>query len=290
MRCSLCDSKNIEHVFNAHNTHGRFIIDAKVNYKIFRCRGCKSVFIDNIITDEKYYRDNYSLNYYDNDGKNNFLYHFLSSFLIKFSAKNKEGIILDFSGNKNKKMSILDFGCGDGSFLSNLDKNRFDIYGVEINPEGVKICLEKNLRVYDQDILKIDFKEKKFDIITLWHVVEHIKNPIQVFNKLNNLLEKDGILLISTPNTDGIGFKYGKGDWFHLDSPRHLILYNEKSLKKLCLMTNFKIIKIKNGFYEFPLDLFWSLKKWHIHFLLLPFYLLLKIIKPETLTIICKKI
>lgn len=286
--CKLCGSKKTRYIFEGYNSHGRHIIDKNSNYRLFKCSDCGAVFAEDIKVDEIYYQKHYSLNYY-NENKDNFLYNLLSSILIYISAKKKERNILN-SFNNNKMLSVLDIGCGDGSFLSGLDNKKFNTYGVEINPEGIKHCQKKGLKIFDQDLLKIDFAEKKFDIITLWHVLEHIENSIQILNRINNILKKDGILILSTPNTDSFGFRHGGKKWFHLDLPRHLVLYNEKSLKKLLKLSNFEIIKIRNDHYEFPLDLFWSLKKGPVYFLLLPFYLFLKIFKSETLTIICKKI
>lgn len=106
---------------------------------------------------------------------------------------------------------------------------------------------------------------------------------------IKRILKKDGILVISTPNTDCLGFKYGKSHWFHLDVPRHLILYNRKSLEYLLNKAGFKIIREKNIFYDFPLDLFWSIRKSWMKYFIYPFYPIFKYLSKETLLFICKK-
>lgn len=287
MQCILCGSKNTAHFLDSRNTHGRNEIDAKAFYKMYRCFDCRSVFLGDITIDERYYRENYDVGYYDTSGGS--LRDFLTDRLTKFSAHQKEKMLLGYFRGNKRKLSILDIGCGEGSFLSSLDKKTFDTYGLEINPEGADICIKKNLKVYTQNIFNVDFKGKKFDIITMWHVLEHLNNPIETAKRIGELLDKDGILAISTPNENSFGFKYGKSDWFHLDSPRHLVIYNKTSLNKLFRLSGFKIIDIRNEFYEYPLDLFWSIRNSSAKFIFLPLYPLIKIAKSETLTVICKK-
>lgn len=288
MNCRLCGSKNIRYLLCTKNTHGRYMLNKKAKYKIFRCLDCQCVFIGNIIVDERYYKKNYDLGYYVTNKQGN-LSTLISDLLMRFSASYKEKVILKFSKNDGEKISILDVGCGEGSFLSNLNKNLFEANGLEINKEGADICQKKNLKVYRQNLQNTDFKEKKFDVITLWHVLEHLDDPISTLKKASDILNKNGILLLSTPNTDSLGFRYGKNNWFHMDSPRHLVLYNEKSIRKLTELADFDIIKIKSEYFEYPLDLFWSLKKYYANYLSLPLYPIIKILKPETLIIVCKK-
>ena len=189
-----------------------------------------------------------------------------------------------------RKISILDIGCGEGNFLSYLDSKKFDKTGIEINNEGYKATKIKGINVFNQDISGVNFDGKKFDVISLWHVLEHIKEPKLLFENIKKNLNNNGIVIFQIPNTGSIGFKYGKKNWFHMDSPRHLMLYNIKSVKKLCELTGFKIVSIKNEFYDYPLDLFWSIRKSSIKFLVYPLYPMFKFFSKEHLTFICKKI
>ena len=115
----------------------------------------------------------------------------------------------------DKKWKILDIGCGNGDFLSKLDSSRVERYGIEINKRGCEMCLRRGLRAYNQELTNIDFQDKKFDVITLWHVLEHTEKPMELLNKIYQILKKDGVLAFITPNTDSFGFKWGKENWFH---------------------------------------------------------------------------
>jgi 2-polyprenyl-3-methyl-5-hydroxy-6-metoxy-1,4-benzoquinol methylase len=201
----------------------------------------------------------------------------------------KESRILKFvSCPANAKLKILDIGCGSGEFLAGIDSDRFEKYGLEINLEGVDKCREKNIEVINRDIKNSGFNTGSFDVITMWHVLEHLDKPVDLLLEVRRILKSNGVLVISTPNTDSLGFRYGRDNWFHLDSPRHLILYNFKSLEYLLRRTGFKIIEKRNTFYDFPLDLFWSLRKSRARYFIYPLYPIFKIISKETILLICR--
>lgn len=289
--CILCNSEKIKKIFCPFNTHGRNIINQKEKFDLYKCIECMSIFIGHIVIDEEYYKKYYNIGYYNENKimRKNFISNILC--ISKFSNNMKEKFILkSFKNINNNTLSILDVGCGSGNFLSSLDNNKFDKRGIEINPEGFRICISRGLQVYNQAITKIDFQDKKFHVITLWHVLEHIEKPQELFHKIHEILSEDGVLVFQVPNSDSLGFKYGKEYWFHLDAPRHLIIYNKKSINFLCTKIGFKIVEIRNEFYDYPLDLFWSIRKSPIKFLIYPLYPIVKLFSKESLTVVCKKI
>jgi len=290
MSCNLCGSKNIDFLFYSQNTHGRYILDKKNDFLVSGCQDCGLIFLPEIVINEDYYKKYYEQGYYNQEGKKgNVILNKILIFISSFSLKNKQRIISKITDTPDK-ISILDIGCGAGAFLSYLDSKKFDKTGIEINNEGYEATKIQGINVFNQDISEVNFDGKKFDVISLWHVLEHIKEPKLLFENIKKNLDNNGIVIFQIPNTRSIGFKYGEKNWFHMDSPRHLMLYNIKSVKKLCEITGFEIISIKNEFYDYPLDLFWSIRKSPIKFLIYPLYPFFKIFSKEHLTFICKKI
>jgi len=216
------------------------------------------------------------------------LLHRFLALISRISIQRKELLIHEYYGTKNHRLSILDVGCGSGNFLLGINSTRFNKYGTEINKEAYDICRRKGLRVVLGSIEKIDFK-RKFDVVSLWQVLEHVANPIGLFNKISKVLSSDGLLIFQVPNTDSLGFLYGKDKWFHLDSPRHLFLYNKKSVMALCQQAGFETVAIINEYYDYPLDLFWSIRNSPLKFLIYPLYPFFKLISRESLTFVCKK-
>lgn len=290
MKCKVCGSNKTREILYSINAHGRHIINLKDRFFVSQCGNCQAVFLNNINVNKSYYEKYYKLGYYDKIGieTGNLLDKLLTK-VSNYSISRKAKLIISAAGKKMGKISILDVGCGSGIFLSGLDSLKFDKYGSEINKEGFEICKGRRINVFYGDISKINFGVKKFDVISLWHVLEHVKKPALLFNTIRDLLKPEGVLIFQTPNTDSLGFKIGKKYWFHLDSPRHLILYNNKSLEVLCKLTGFKITGITNEFYDYPLDLFWSVRKSFFRFLIYPLYPIFKLISGEHLTYICVK-
>lgn len=289
--CKVCGSNRIVDIFTSVNAHGRHLISEKDRFVVSRCKSCGVVFLKDVKVNGSYYKKYYELGYYDQASvkKGSLLDKFLD-YISKFSIQRKEKLIRDYTIVKKKRISILDVGCGSGNFLFNLDESRFDRFGTEINQEGFEISQKRGLHVFFGDLDKINFGKKKFDVASLWQVLEHVKEPKKLMGNINRILLPGGIVIFQVPNTDGLGFKIGKKDWFHLDSPRHLILYNPQSVSALCATTGFKIVRIVNEFYDYPLDLFWSMRNSSLRFIIYPLYPIFKLFSQEHLTYICKKV
>lgn len=271
--------------------HGRHLISREDKFLISRCQTCSAVFLAGVKVDKNYFRKYYQLGYYDQKGinSNSLLAKFLA-FLSDISIGRKEGLITESVDHRASKLFILDIGCGSGNFLAGLNSTKFDRFGTEINREGYQLGRERGLKIFLGNLTNIDFGKKKFDVISLWHVLEHVEEPTILFKQISKLLKPKGILILQVPNTDSLGFRFGQKYWFHLDSPRHLILYNPKSVAVLCHRTGFKIKRTINEFYDYPLDLFWSVRKSLVRFLVVPLYPLLKVSSREHLTYICQRV
>ena len=105
------------------------------------------------------------------------------------------------------------------------------------------------------------FPDNYFDVITMWHVFEHIYYPKKELLEIGRILKNSGVFILTIPNIKSIGFKIGRQNWFHLDAPRHLFHYDAKTVAKLIddSRSNLKILGIYFLYMEFPLDLYHSI-------------------------------
>ena len=190
---------------------------------------------------------------------------------------------------KKYTYNVLDIGCGTGKFLSNLDSSVFMKYGVEIHLEGYKQCIQKGIIAYNLPLEDIDFGTTKFDVITLFHVLEHLENPTKIFLAIHSLLVDDGVVMLTVPNNCALGAVLGRENWFHLDSPRHLFIPSARTIEYLANKANLRIIKKSNEFYDYPLDLFWSVKNSKFKYLIYLLYPFFKLFSNESKTFILKK-
>jgi 2-polyprenyl-3-methyl-5-hydroxy-6-metoxy-1,4-benzoquinol methylase/predicted RNA-binding Zn-ribbon protein involved in translation (DUF1610 family) len=132
-----------------------------------------------------------------------------------------------------RRADLLDVGCGTGYFLSVCKKDGWHIEGVEVN-EGARLTAESRTgqSIYPSTDA-IAASGKKFDIITLWHVFEHLHNIHASFVQLKHLLKPDGLLILALPNFASADAEYYREYWAAYDVPRHLSHFSPVSIRLL---------------------------------------------------------
>ncbi|MEH6536864.1 MAG: class I SAM-dependent methyltransferase [Psychroserpens sp.] len=163
-------------------------------------------------------------------------YHFIKSVALKRKLK----LISSFN-SENKK--LLDVGCGTGDFLKVAKDDNWTVSGIEPNKNARAIANQKtNNTVFDIDHL-LKFEPHSFDVITLWHVLEHLpklENHIAVFE---SLLKPNGRLLIAVPNFKSYDANHYKTFWAAYDVPRHLWHFSQESISRLVKPKNMEVEK-----------------------------------------------
>jgi len=172
----------------------------------------------------QYYESDQYISHTDNKkGLIPFLYHIVK----KRSLKNKLSLINSLK--KNDK-SILDIGAGTGDFLSFIQSEFISVKGIEPNQKARELAQEKGISL-EQDLK--DVKGKLFDVITMWHVLEHVPNLEETIRDVESLLKPNGILIIAVPNFYSFDAAYYKNFWAAFDVPRHLWHFSKASMNKL---------------------------------------------------------
>jgi 2-polyprenyl-3-methyl-5-hydroxy-6-metoxy-1,4-benzoquinol methylase len=215
-----------------------------------RCVECGHTHLNALPEDmQKYYaRQQYYS--FKNDGTflivalNNCLF-FLKKTLIKLNIKKSFLFssalypILSIKGI-NKDSTILDYGCGAGHFVKELNalgfsKARgFDLYLEDDISKNGEILLTSNLGA---------LASANWNVITLNHVFEHLEHPVEVLKALRNLLSEKGKMILRFPVIDSFAFEKYKENWVQFDAPRHINLFTRKSIDLVIEKTGgYKII------------------------------------------------
>lgn len=171
------------------------------------------------------------------------VYHAVRS----ISLKKKLGLINSYSSEEKK---LLDIGCGTGDFLQTALENNWVVSGIEPNEQAREISNKKtNNSVFEIDQL-LKFEASSFDVITLWHVLEHLPNLEDHIAIFKTLLKPKGTLIIAVPNYKSYDAKYYKEFWAAYDVPRHLWHFNRNSITSLVSNFDFDVVKTKPMWFD----------------------------------------
>lgn len=164
--------------------------------------------------------------------------------LVKKNAlQSKYKILIQYKNNPK----VLDFGCGTGDFVKFLNLKKINGVGVEPNFQARDIARNKNIQVYEN---VNELENLKFDVITLWHVLEHVPDYQNQIIELKKLLNSNGIIIIAVPNFNSFDAKYYKEFWAAFDVPRHIWHFSKTSINDLANKTNFTLQTIKPMWFD----------------------------------------
>lgn len=246
--CPVCGSLDIE--FSHYLTVPDWLV-SKENFELQQCAECSFVFTSNAPSQETagpYYESEEYVEHTDTKkGLIYGVYHQARKLMLKFK--------LSTIKNFNRGNKILDIGSGSGYFINFMKQNGYDVSGVEISEKAVALCKEKfNINVNSP----LDFLAKKlptdFDIISMWHVFEHVYNFEEYFEIIYNSLKADGKVFVALPNPDCFEAKYYKEYWNGFDTPRHLWHFSPRTFRKFAENRGFKLIAMR----RLPLDPFFN--------------------------------
>jgi 2-polyprenyl-3-methyl-5-hydroxy-6-metoxy-1,4-benzoquinol methylase len=159
--------------------------------------------------------------------------------LVKnYSLKKKINLINSLHPQKGK---ILDIGAGTGDFLAFAKANNWNITGIEPNDKAKSIATSKGVS-FENNIESID--NQQFDVITMWHVLEHVPNVEHQISELKRLLKPNGTIIIAVPNYKSHDAKHYGSFWAAYDVPRHLWHFSKTAIEKLFAKQNMKLVKV----------------------------------------------
>lgn len=166
----------------------------------------------------------------------------------------------EFLKKEIKGKKVLDFGCGNGGFLSFAQKSAQKVVGIELQKSLQNYFAQKNLEIHS-DVSEI---EEEFDFITIFHVLEHIKDPVELLKQLGTKLTAQGEIIIEVPNSnDALITLYKNYDFMNFTYwSCHLFLFNEQTLSDVIEKAGFKINYLKRiQRYGFANHLWWQFMK-----------------------------
>ena len=209
MVCPLCGNNKKVLVYNKLRGNNKFKLDL--------CSSCGLYYLNPFPTKKEinsFYGANYYYDSYVNDGV------FAKKSLLFFESIKKY---------LPKKGISLDVGCSKGFLAYFFKRNGFDAYGIDLSKNACVYAKKIGVKAFPLDLLSFNFN-KKFDVITLIDLLEHVDNPIKLLKKANSLLNDNGVIIISTPNIKSFYSKLSKDNWVGFDLPFHLTYFSKDSI------------------------------------------------------------
>ena len=161
-----------------------------------------------------------------------------------YSLKKKLSLINSFD---TKEKTLLDIGAGTGDFLCTAKDKNWNVAGVEPNTLARSKANKKGIKLYDNLNKVLD---TKFEVITLWHVLEHLPNLENKIDRIVSLLTDNGTLVIAVPNFKSYDAKHYGKYWAAYDVPRHLWHFSKNTIEKLFKKHNIEIVKTKPMLFD----------------------------------------
>lgn len=239
IECFFCKNKRIE------------LKNRNLESNLYRCKKCNTLF-------RKYFLPpftDYSSKYFVEDYKNQYgkTYEEDIENLSRLAKKRIEKIKQFKPHGK-----ILDIGSAMGFFLNEARLNGYETEGIEISEYAYNYCINTlNLNVHNCSLFDFEYREKEYDIITAWYVIEHIYNFESILDKILFSLKDDGILALATPNGYGLSSKYNR-NYFSIVPSDHAFETNPKSLNILLSKYSLRNVSLENQsiYYNRFCDLF----------------------------------
>ena len=260
--CNICNSTKYNKLYAIKSS------ETGATFNLVKCSQCGLVYLNPQPSNEelnKYYREDkyysYTEVFREDQGQLNLIERvkkmFRKQIFLTYGSNNhdifqelKKFIFFPFKRrfggipmfiNKGK---LLDVGCGDGLFINELKSLGWFVYGLEIDQGAVKRAQSSGLDVYCGRFEDFDFNSHKYDVVRLWHVLEHFKNPNFNLRKILSILKPDGQIILGIPNVNSLYSRIFKQDWSGLDVPRHLYHFSPQTIKKILVECGYSNIKI----------------------------------------------
>ena len=227
--CPICEHKGAqEWLKGPDRLHGR-----REEYLLVRCPDCSLVWLNNPPQPSEM-----RLHYTD-------AYHKL----ISTAGQNPVahwGFRKETVAQFKKSGSLLDLGCGSGSFLEFMKSESWKLYGIEMSAEDARTAEGRSkAQVFVGDILDGPFSAESFDVITCFDVLEHLYDPRRVMSRISEWLKPGGIFYVLVPNVDSAEARVFRSYWHGLELPRHLFHYSPASLELLAETAGLRVVSLE---------------------------------------------
>jgi len=227
------------------------------SYETVECKQCSAIFLSPNPSDKilaQAYDDSYYGGTEDEEKFEGFIEKGLNYFRKQRAKK-----IARFAEDNGK---VLDIGCGNGQFLEQVKSFAdIDIHGTEMQGSSAQRASKiKDINLKIGELNPENYSKAYFDVVSMFHVFEHLKKPKDYLNIIDKIIKPEGYLVISFPNIDSWQSRFFKGKWLHLDPPRHLFFFKPKDFVVLMKERGYELIE--ENYFSIEQNPFGAIQSW----------------------------
>jgi predicted SAM-dependent methyltransferase len=210
---------------------------SKNKFTLVQCSTCTMTATSPRPKDEELGQYYESTDYISHTGKASSLVNKIYLIARSFTLKGKRKLAQKLAPQKG---NLLDIGCGTGDFLESCLQDNWQCTGVEPGVQPRELAKAKGIKAFE----RLDQVKEQYQLITMWHVLEHVPDLNQTLSSIYNLLDQNGTLLIAVPNHLSYDAVYYKEHWAGYDVPRHLWHFNQQTMERILQNNNFELKQI----------------------------------------------
>ncbi len=242
-QCPCCNSTAIQLVLTAKD----FTVSHQL-FEVWHCNNCTLRFTQNVPPVNEigpyYQSENYVSHSDTNEGLINRLYHFIRNYTLKTKLKLVQQAT-DLATGK-----LLDVGAGTGYFSRTMKAANWEVTALEPDATARRTAMEKDgLELQDTSNLYY-LESNQFDVITMWHVLEHVHDLQGYLTKFHEVLKPNGRLIIAVPNYTSYDATHYSENWAAYDVPRHLYHFSPQSIDTLAKLKGFTVKAYKPMWFD----------------------------------------
>ncbi len=178
-----------------------------------------------------------SVDYISHTDGNKSMFEKMYQFVKSIALKNKLKLI----NSESQKGKILDIGAGVGDFLSVCKNDGWETIGIEPSEKAKTIAKSKGVSFVEN---LSELESNSFDVISMWHVLEHVPDLEHQISELKRLIKPNGTILIAVPNFKSYDANHYKEFWAAFDIPIHLWHFSKTAIQKLFAVQNLELKKV----------------------------------------------
>ncbi len=239
MHCPICDYPNAKPRFSMSD---RFYQTSPGPFILYECTGCRTLF-----QEADQIRDSVSCFYppgywWRQDGGTSRLERAYRNWMVK---NDQLAFVLSLLNKGQENLRCLDIGCGEATFVRLALAAGLDAYGLDQAEEAILLA-DLPGRIFSGSERELIERGDKFDLITLFHALEHMLDPFAYMRGLQKLLSRPGGLIVQVPNRDSLQARVFGRRWFGLDCPRHVCNYSLFAVLYLLGKAGYRIRRVRH--------------------------------------------